>query len=363
MLTDLDDPVALSRLYTYLDRPEAKSQRQADAARADLQSHANLSTTFRHSGWHRERLLVAESLTRTGQAATRLANFATCGSYAYVLQSVDDPGIYRVAGSSCHDRFCLPCARERSHSIANNVIEQIENKTIRFLTLTIKSKSEDLQTLLSRLYRSFSALRRRSFWKRTVDGGVAFLEVKWSASATRWHPHLHVLLEGRYMPQARIRSLWHQITGDSFIIDIRLVKSLDHAARYVTKYASKPFNNSFINRKLLLDEAVEALKGKRLAMTFGSWRGVLLSKPIDKTGWQSVGTLEQIITDAARNVPGARAIVAALTDRDMSDLYARAPPLQSTVLAPPPHDDQQNWFGTWNRNRDFDCDWDNPTST
>lgn len=327
-----------------------------------MESTANLSTTFRHSGWQRSRRLVLEALARTQQPQTRLANFAGCGSFAYVLQSIDDPAIFRLAGSSCHDRFCLPCARERSHAIANNVIDRIENKKIRFLTLTVKSKSEDLKTLLARLYSAFAALRRRAYWQKHVTGGVAFLEVKWSASATRWHPHFHILIEGSYMNHAKLKQMWHQITKDSYIIDIRLVRSLDHAARYVTKYASKPFNNTFVNRKLLLDEAVLALKGRKLATTFGSWRGVTLARPIDKTGWKKVCSLEQLITDAAHNLPAARAIISALTDTDLSDLYARAPPQIAIALPETPRDQQTTWLGTWNRDREFNCDWDTPST-
>lgn len=361
MLDERNSPVNPSRSYAHLDRPETKSQAQVDRAGADLESHANLATTFRHSGWHHTRSLIAASFRRTDQPASRRSNFSDCGSFASILQSVDDPAVYRVAGSSCHDRFCLPCARERSHLIANNVIEQVANKKIRFLTLTVKSKSEDLATLLHRLYQSFSALRRRAFWKRRVTGGVAFLEVKWATSAGRWHPHLHVLIEGRYMPKADIRRIWYDITKDSFIIDIRLVQSNEHAARYVTKYASKPFNNTFVGRPLLLDEAVNAMKGRKLAMTFGSWRGVTLSKPIDKQGWKNLGSLQDFLTRAAHNDSAARAVLSALTDANLSDIYARAPPLEAPVLTKTPRDEQQDWLGIWSRSGDFNCDWDTPT--
>lgn len=353
MLETQTYPVADPFLSSFLEAPETKSRHQVDTAGRSIQLDSRTPILFRHSGWIRTRKCIAESLTRTKQPAHRTDSFHDCGHQAYVLQSVDDPSQYRIAGSCCKDRFCLPCATERSCIIAGNVVQLIQHKQIRFLTLTIKTTNEPLTQSLDKLYRSFQLLRRRAIWTRGVDGGVAFLELNWSARSERWHPHLHCLLEGRWIDQKRLASTWHAITGDSWIIDIRRPANNDTVARYVTKYASKPFNSTYIFEPALLDQAVFALHNRKLAVTFGSWRGLILTSTPDTGAWEHVAPLADVIQRAANGNQACQAILAALTDMDMSPIYARAPPLPERKPKPRPPPRQLDFFGVWNANGSF----------
>lgn len=330
-----------------LDAPERELRNDLYVAGQSIQNAEGLSTCFRHSGWRHDRALVCQAMMRTERPSARISNFKDCGSQAYVLRNIENPKVYRVAGSACHDRFCLPCGNDRAHAIAMNVIDQIDGKTIRFLTLTLRATAEPLEFLLDKLYASFQALRRRAFWKKRVTGGVAFLEVKWTVKTQHWHPHFHILIEGQFMPFQKLRALWHEITEDSFIIDIKLVRDARHAAEYVTKYASKPFNSTFVNRSDRLDEAMIALHGRKLAVTFGSWRGVILAAVVSEGTWESVASLDTIITRAAHGEAEALAIMRSLTDADLSHIYARAPPMPPVILPPPSPDTQLDWLGVW----------------
>lgn len=312
-----------------------------------------LSVDFRHSGWMHNRLLVYRALHRTDQPVSRKSAFAHCGAEAYVLQSVENPGVFRIAGSSCHDRFCLPCARERSQAIALNVLELTANRHLRFLTLTLKASDEPLAAQLDKLYNAFQHLRRRKIWNQKVKGGVAFLEVTWSEATATWHPHFHILIEGTYLPQQVIKKLWYAITGDSFVVDIRAVRDLRTAAQYVTKYASKPFNNTFLNRESLLDEAIVTFKGRKLLLTFGTWRGITLVETPSEGAWDHVAPLETIITQAAHGDADARAIMTALTDADLGRLYRRAPPEPPPTVKPEPPVSQLTFFAVWTANDHF----------
>lgn len=320
----------------------------ADTARPVREPHY-LSVRFRHSGWHADRVRIYEALERTEQPLARKLGFLNCGAQAHILRNVEDPTIYRVAGSCCHDRFCLPCANERSHAIALNVLDVVKKRTLRFLTLTVKSDAEPLSDLLDKLHNSFQKLRRTKLWKKCVDGGVAFLEINWSEQRQRWHPHFHILIEGRYLPYAQLKSLWLSITGDSFVIEIRIVRDAPTAARYVTKYASKPFNKTFLHKPRRLDEAIVALKGRKLLVTFGTWRGITLARTPTPGAWENIGSLERYIQNAAAGDPHAKAILSALTDQDLEPLYARAPPLTPTGPDRTVPDPQATWLGTWQR--------------
>lgn len=269
----------------------------ADLSLDPLQTH-NLSINFRHSGWAHDRRRVYDAMRRTGQSGARLHDFTECGKHAYVFRSVDDPTVYALGGSSCHDRFCLPCGRERSRIIATNVKLQVEGKKVRFLTLTLKSDTESLADLLAKLTRDFTSLRRSKLWRKRVAGGVAFLEIKWIHATQRWHVHLHALLQGRYIPNDELSRLWLKVTGTSYVIDIRIVEDERQCTHYICKYASKPLDHTVVVVPLRLDEAIEALKGKRLCMTFGSWRGYKLTEAQESGTWVQLGTLHEIITRA-----------------------------------------------------------------
>ena len=340
-------------LSSFLEAPETKSRHAVDTAGRSIQLESRISVMFRHSGWHEDRMRIAKSLVRTDQPDHRREAFADCGLQAFVLRSIDDPTRYRVAGSCCHDRFCLPCATERSCIIAGNVLDLAKDRELRFLTLTLKSNETTLKKQLDKLYVSFQALRRRAFWKRAVSGGVAFLELKRSRSTDRWHPHLHCLLEGTWIGHTDIRRAWYFITGDSFIIDIRPIHDNQHATRYVTKYASKPFNSSFVKRPDLLDEALVALRNRKLAVTFGRWRGLLLTATPDEGAWEHVASLSDVIQRAASGDDACISILASLTDKDMAPIYARAPPWEQTVPKPPRRIDQLDFFGVWQADGSF----------
>jgi len=292
----------------------------------------SLSEVFRHSCWARQRALVFEALKRTHQSVSRCVGFSSCGHAAYVLRSYENPPRYRVAGSSCHDRFCVPCANERSRTIALNVIEHLGYRRVRFLTLTLRQSPDNLGDVIDRLYGAFRKLQRSPLWSRSVTGGVAFLEIKFNPQLAAWNCHLHLLVEGKFIPQNQLSHAWHLATGDSFVVDIRLPAGHAGIIRYVTKYASKPLNSSFSFDPVRLDEAISSLKGRRLCTTFGTWRTVLLLRHPDEESWENLGSLEGWISRAAHGDPEAldvlRQVHAARTDAAILN--------HSVIPRPPP---------------------------
>lgn len=306
-----------------------------------------LARRFRHSGWQRVRTLVYDALWETGQSQARRTAFSECGHGAYVMRSIDMPGKYRLAGSTCHDRFCTPCATERSRTIATNVAARLGTQGCRFVTLTICEGADGLRPAIAHLYASFRRLQRKAFWSSRVTGGVAFLEVKWNEPSQRWHPHLHCLTNGKYMPQRDLSRLWRSITVDSFVVDIRACKGTQAVTRYVTKYASKPLNTSYATEPERLREAITALKGKRICITFGDWKGLKLVDHADEDGWVQIDSLASIISRASSGDVEARAILHALDGRaaeyvlDLAaEQSARPPPIEQSIAC-----DTQASFG------------------
>lgn len=274
--------------------PELKPEKPALVDGGLGSGSGGLAETFRHSGWRRNRGLVYASLRRTRQSVSRIVSFSSCGFTAFVYRTVDPPHKYRLAGSSCHDRFCTPCARDRSRTISANVLAHLKGRSVRFVTLTIRHTGQALPGQLTRLYRCFAKLRARAAWSRHVKGGGAFLEIKWVESSQSWHPHLHLVVEGRFFPQNLLKAEWHRVTGDSTVVDIRAIEDERRIAHYIVKYASKTVNDTFINRADRLDQAVQALHRRRLCLTFGTWRGLQLTNSPNERDWEALGSLHDV---------------------------------------------------------------------
>jgi Replication protein len=274
---------------------------------------------FRHAGWKLHRRRIFHALHAAGASPRRLERFACCGALAAVWWN-DQTGELQVRGSHCHDRFCRPCAAARGielqRAIANHIPAGV---TLRFVTLTIRHQAEPLKDVLERLRCCFTRLRNRAYWKAHVTGGVQVLEVKLS-EAGLWHPHLHMILQGSFMDWQELSKEWHKVTGDSFHVDIRVVKDSGDDARelgrYVTKYICKPAGVDLLNDALKLVEYVAAMKGQRVLNFLGSWRGIMddagnqsIEDKARKDAWHYLKPLNQILQEASAGDAAARNIL------------------------------------------------------
>jgi hypothetical protein len=196
----------------------------------------------------------------------------------------------------------------------------VKDKRIRFITLTLHHRDQDLHLSLKQLQSYFSRLRNTVFWRSVVTAGAAFLEIKRSSNTRGWHPHLHIVVEGKYVPHAILKAIWHRITGDSYIVDVRPVRSTGELIRYVTKYVSKPLDNSIFESTETTEQAIRAMHGKRTCTTFGTWRGRNLTIESDETEWLSVAPLAELLRDAASGDAGARYVLQRLSVETISQV-------------------------------------------
>lgn len=293
---------------------------------------------FIHSGWADRRRKVWHAMLDTNQGQRRLAAFRRCGSEAYVMESEANPGTYRISGSRCKDRFCVPCANRRSRDIATNIIDTAGNQRLRFLTLTLKQRSEPLTKTIDRLNASFRKLRTTSLWKKHVKAGVAFIEVVWHPETATWNVHYHALITGTYIAHAPLSRTWQRITKDSMIVDIRLPKHRSGVASYVTKYACKPLNSSYANDHSALCEAIQALASRRLAVSFGGWGKVLRTPEPSDDAWSLVAPLTDLLQRAMEQDQEAMRILQALDWASTETFLSSNPPQPR----PPPPDLQRH---------------------
>ena len=242
---------------------------------------------------------------------------------AHVQVSDDDPPQFRISSENCRDRWCRPCQRERSRIIAANIIDHLDNKPCRLVTLTIRTEGLTLRQAVAKLYSSFQKLRQTTFWKTRVTGGCATCEIKLSTDGERWHPHLHLLVEGDYIPTGHLAKKWHKITGDSFIVDVRLAADTTTAARYITKYLGKPVPSSIVRDHPRLVEAIQALTGRRMVSTFASWQGLQLTETCSEQSWSNLCTYRELVDKVVGGDTDSRRILQHLLGQaglDPSDL-------------------------------------------
>jgi hypothetical protein len=169
-------------------------------------------------------------------------------------------------------------------------------KKPKFITLTLKHSNAPLGEQIDGLYKFFSKLRRRPFWKKKIGGGVWFFQVKKSKNDNLWHPHLHILASGLYIAQRDLSRQWAHITHGSTIVDIRAVRNPEKAAEYVARYASAPCDPSGLDFEAAL-ELIEAMHGRRICGTFGNGKEIQLvpKKCPDSDDWEYLAGYTEVI--------------------------------------------------------------------
>lgn len=227
-----------------------------------------------------------------------LSRFQNCRTHAAFVQSVET-GEIRVRSSHCNLRWCPLCSRSRAFSIAEKTAAWLDDaKHPSFLTLTLAHTSAPLRAQVKTLVKSFKKLRSDKSLRRHVRGGVWFLQITYNATTDQWHPHLHVLVDMDYIPQAHLSHLWLAITHTSMIVDIRKVKDTVKAAQYVARYSARPTNLRNLPN-LARVELIEELHGQRIVNAFGSAHA---AKVLEKTKyapqtWTYLGDFFAVMCD------------------------------------------------------------------
>lgn len=270
----------------------------ATAARPLAEEGAKLNLTWRHSGWadRRSRTLVA--MQEAGLTADQCSRFAQCGSCGWVQRSNESNPRYRVSCNRCRSRWCDPCSQEHRRIVTRNLasyLDTLGDQKIRFVTLTLKSAMKPLTQQLDRLIACWKKLRHSDL-KKCFGGGISFLEL--TVSKGLWHVHLHTLVQGSYIAKEQLSAVWRECTGDSFIVDIRLIPTKT-ALGYVAKYAQKCVNSSVWSSREHYKEAIASLQGRRSMATWGTWTKLKLNEvPTDDATWETIAPLDVIIAGA-----------------------------------------------------------------
>ena len=209
----------------------------------------------------------------------------SCGNYLLFRHFFTIDTVKLHAASFCMKHLLCPlCAIRRGAKALGAYLDRfdaIKRSNARLgaflVTLTVKD-GPDLRERFKHLHDS-----QRELWKRKqrgrgsvldgVKGAVWSYEIKRGQGSGLWHPHLHMIALSETMPDVqRLSSEWHEITGDSFIVDVRPISQEDPASGFVEvfKYAVKFSDQEPADTV----HAWEVLAGKRLLGSAGCFRGV-----------------------------------------------------------------------------------------
>lgn len=227
--------------------------------------------------------------------------------------------------------ICGFCAIRRGARMMARYLERFvrvrgENPTLMpyLVTLTVRN-GEDLRERLEHLDRSLTRLNKRRNGKRsrslmtTIRGAVWSYEVTHSQK-NGWHPHVHAVWLSEDEPdQYALRREWEEITGDSFMCDVRPITEATeeepgvdpHAKGFaeVFKYAMKAAE---LPPSVALD-AYTVLRGRRLVRSFGAFYGV--PEPADDDLADELPVEELPYIDLLWRYAGGRYEIAAIYDR------------------------------------------------
>lgn len=263
--------------------------------------HQPLPSTYRAN-------LLAKNHTAMAKAVRiyDILSFETgSGQYHRLLRCRTDAYFYRnkitgnvrVGANSCHLRFCPLCSKTRELRVRENTANWLKKtKYPKFMTLTLAHSTQRLDQQLKRLYDAFRHIRRLHLFANNAKGGIWFFQIKKSKTDGLWHPHLHCVLEGGYISQKALSKAWLAATGDSMIVDIRMIKSIKSASDYVARYAASPCYLPDLEDFDAI-ELAQSLKGRRICGTFGSARQArLTSAPdYDRNEWEYLGGWRTVI--------------------------------------------------------------------
>lgn len=258
---------------------------------------------YLHRAHRAKRELWHKALIATEKLTSVLNRYRSCGTRGAVIQSPSTSAI-RLQVHCCGQRVCPHCGRvsatDRAQKI-RQIMGHVKPNEWRFITLTIQSTDAPLAEQLQFLRKSFRRLRQQLIWTDTQKGGWAVIEVTWNNVRKQWHPHLHILAQGKFIPQKELATAWQQASAGSYVVDIRAVDESQGSVKELTKYAGKcPPLELEENAEELAIEYYTATKGRRMVLPFGNVIGqgeieVAESGEPDPGDWVVIASLDDLV--------------------------------------------------------------------
>lgn len=262
------------------------------------------------------RLRKYDVLALRGQGKNKKAdNVQSCAAYILYKEKETQDGEFLQKIDQmylCKDRYCMFCAGVKAGKnlrILSQAFQRLgvndNNIRYRFITLTVPNVGiKHLRGQISAMTSAFNSLNARYKKAGMWNGFYRSLEITYNADTEEYHPHLHVIADGKYIPLTTLSAHWYTACTHHGIknipesmrskgilnVDIRAVLKPWELCKYVVK----PDTLTYAAVYDLID--TEALKGLR-----------------DNA---SGGTLKKVVADIKKEIKNANA--------DQKEVFAMA---------------------------------------
>jgi len=263
--------------------------------------------------------IVSLDSNQGGEDLNHLAGLLRdCGSYL-VFRDYYTVGKIRLhAASFCRKHLLCPlCAIRRGAKALKAYTDKLsvlltDDPLLKpyLVTFTLKN-GPDLGERFNHFFRSMTrytdkrreALKIKKHGRSCVPvemnkakGGVSSIEVKRGSGSDLWHVHSHGVWLCAVPPDAvKLAAEWKEITGDSFIVDVRpftgntmedYLKGFMEVFKYAVKFSSMEFADNW--------DVYNLLSGRRLINSFGVFRGVVIPEELTDEVLDDLPYLEMI---------------------------------------------------------------------
>jgi plasmid rolling circle replication initiator protein Rep len=262
---------------------------------SDSNYYSHQLKLLRYAKAHRRALSIGKYITENIKSNPFMQNeyggipkkLAECGNYLEFRDYQTVNKIKLTGANFCKNHLLCPlCAIRRASKLTARYLERSRQLQERdgaikpyFVTLTMKN-GEDLRQCLEGIKKANGKMvnqRREALKSRRglvemnkAIAGVTAYEVKLGRNSGLWHVHSHAVWLCYDRPwETELSREWKDLTGDSFIVDVRPVDDalgFIEVLSYAVKFSTMTEEQNF--------DAYKVLRGKRLVTSFGDFIGI-----------------------------------------------------------------------------------------
>lgn len=176
----------------------------------------------------------------------------------------------------CGNRWCLVCSRVRTARAINAYMPVLGAWAAPYMvTLTVPNcDGPALESMIAAMLKGFTSCKRSMKRAGYVVRAVRKLECTYNPRREDYHPHFHVLVDGREVAE-ELRRLWLRYWKGAAVLDAQDVRPCDgnggmlELFKYFTKLLTPGKGKRGVAPLLALDTIFRAMRGRRVWQPVG----------------------------------------------------------------------------------------------
>ena len=147
-------------------------------------------------------------------------------------------GFKKIVPIRCKGRTCGECRAREFFRLAEQYRDALKSVSWpNFLTIAPKNVTHLTQDYLRLFHAAVKKVLRRKHWQESIKSGVVFAET--TNIGHGWHPHMHGLVDARWIDPARLAKEMTETLGWSVKVHVKRWRSGEDVIRYCLGYLKK----------------------------------------------------------------------------------------------------------------------------